>query len=281
MVKPESAGGWGLDGVWSDDFHHELRRYLTGDHEGVFHDFRGSLDDLADDDQPGLALLRTLLGLPGVRPGHRPGRPGAAAVRLLHPEPRPHRQPGAWASGSTIRSTSPLTARRRPCCCAPPATPLLFMGQEWAASTPFLFFTDHEPELGEKVRHGRRHEFRHHPSSRDPAQAARIPDCQNPDTFLRLQAGLVRGLRRRPRGHAPLLPAPAPSARRRAGAAHRTAAAPATAGPSSDEAIVARPRRRTRDRRCSWSPGFEARGPSPRRNTRLGHHPAGRSGTSS
>jgi len=41
-----AEGGWGLDGVWSDDFHHELRRYLVGDSEGAFRDFRGSVADL-------------------------------------------------------------------------------------------------------------------------------------------------------------------------------------------------------------------------------------------
>src|SRR5271166_6656547 len=47
MVRAKSEGGWGLDGLWSDDFHHELRRYLVGDSDGAFRDFRGSLADLA------------------------------------------------------------------------------------------------------------------------------------------------------------------------------------------------------------------------------------------
>jgi maltooligosyltrehalose trehalohydrolase len=47
MVRAESEGGWGLDGLWSDDFHHELRRYLVGDSEGAFRDFRGRVPDLA------------------------------------------------------------------------------------------------------------------------------------------------------------------------------------------------------------------------------------------
>src|SRR5206468_4283444 len=47
LVTPEERGGWGLDGVWSDDFHHEMRRLLTGDHEGYYQDFSGTVQDLA------------------------------------------------------------------------------------------------------------------------------------------------------------------------------------------------------------------------------------------
>jgi len=64
-----------------------------------------------------------------------------------------------------------------------PMTPLLFMGQEWAASTPFLFFTDHEPDLGEKVRAGRRSEFKHFDAFADEAMRERIPDPQAKKTF--------------------------------------------------------------------------------------------------
>src|SRR5262249_46215092 len=64
-----------------------------------------------------------------------------------------------------------------------PATPLLFMGQEWAASSPFLFFTDHHGELGRQVTEGRRREFRHFSAFTDPATRERIPDPQAAATF--------------------------------------------------------------------------------------------------
>jgi maltooligosyltrehalose trehalohydrolase len=67
-------------------------------------------------------------------------------------------------------------------CC--PATPLLFMGQEWAASTPFLFFTDHHKSLGQKVTEGRRQEFKNFSAFSDPATRNRIPDPQAESTFL-------------------------------------------------------------------------------------------------
>jgi maltooligosyltrehalose trehalohydrolase len=66
-----------------------------------------------------------------------------------------------------------------------PMTPLLFMGQEWAASTPFQFFTDHEAELGQKISAGRRAEFQHFQSFADPTARDRIPDPQAEETFLR------------------------------------------------------------------------------------------------
>jgi maltooligosyltrehalose trehalohydrolase len=64
-----------------------------------------------------------------------------------------------------------------------PMTPLLFMGQEWAASTPFLFFTDFEPDLGRKVMEGRRREFQDFPEFASPGAAERIPDPQADKTF--------------------------------------------------------------------------------------------------
>jgi maltooligosyltrehalose trehalohydrolase len=66
-----------------------------------------------------------------------------------------------------------------------PMTPLLFMGQEWAATAPFLFFTDHEAALGEQVSRGRREEFKHFAAFQDPSRRAAIPDPQAATTFER------------------------------------------------------------------------------------------------
>jgi maltooligosyltrehalose trehalohydrolase len=64
-----------------------------------------------------------------------------------------------------------------------PYTPLIFMGQEWAASSPFLYFTDHNADLGRKVTAGRRREFRHFAAFRDPAVRKKIPSPQAEETF--------------------------------------------------------------------------------------------------
>jgi maltooligosyltrehalose trehalohydrolase len=78
--------------------------------------------------------------------------------------------PAAWRAASTLLLTSPMT-------------PLLFMGQEWAASTPFQYFTDLEPELGKLVTEGRRKEFKAFPEFADPAAREAIPDPQASSTF--------------------------------------------------------------------------------------------------
>ncbi|MBA2242908.1 MAG: DUF3459 domain-containing protein, partial [Chthoniobacterales bacterium] len=67
--------------------------------------------------------------------------------------------------------------------CLVPYTPMLFMGQEWSASSPFQFFTDHAVELGKLVTEGRRREFRHFTAFRDPEVLKRIPDPQAQSTF--------------------------------------------------------------------------------------------------
>ena len=66
-----------------------------------------------------------------------------------------------------------------------PETPLIFMGQEWAATTPFLYFTDHHAELGRAVTEGRRAEFAAFSAFADPAARDRIPDPQSPETMKR------------------------------------------------------------------------------------------------
>jgi maltooligosyltrehalose trehalohydrolase len=68
--------------------------------------------------------------------------------------------------------------------CLAPQTPMLFMGQEWSASTPFQFFTDHKGDLGKAITEGRRREFRNFPAFRDPESRERIPDPQGEETFL-------------------------------------------------------------------------------------------------
>jgi maltooligosyltrehalose trehalohydrolase len=80
-------------------------------------------------------------------------------------------RPEVWRAMSVVLLTAPMT-------------PLLFMGQEWAASTPFQYFTDLEPELGRAVTEGRRGEFKAFPEFASPDAGRRIPDPQAESTFL-------------------------------------------------------------------------------------------------
>jgi maltooligosyltrehalose trehalohydrolase len=182
MVRERRIGGWGLDGVWADDFHHIMRRILAGDEEGYYEDFRDSVGDLAVTVARGWFYTGQVSRHLGVCRGSDPrGVPLHKFVICL----QNHDQIGNRAFGD--RLSHRIDAARYRAATAvlllAPETPLLFMGQEWAASTPFLYFTDHGPELGEQVVHGRRREFERFSDFRDPDMRKRIPSPQAADTF--------------------------------------------------------------------------------------------------
>ena len=183
MVKPESEGGWGLDAVWADDFHHQMRRLLAGDHEGYYRDYTGSTADLATTIRKGWFYCGQHSVQRQVPRGTDPA--GIPSPRFLFCLQN-HDQVGNRALGERLHHQIEAAAFRAAStlllCC--PQTPMLFMGQEWAAGTPFLFFTDHREELGRKVTEGRRREFRHFSAFADPQKRDRIPDPQDPATFL-------------------------------------------------------------------------------------------------
>ena len=183
MLRAEPEGGWGLDAVWSDDFHHQLRRYLTGDDEGVFRDFRGTVPDLVATINNGWLFC----GAYSIhRRYHRGTDPAGLAPRRFVFTIQNHDRIGNRAFGERLNHQVDLATYRAASALllGTAATPLLFMGQEWAASAPFLFFTDHEPELGRRVEVGRRHEFRHYRAFTDPATLERLPPIQAESTFL-------------------------------------------------------------------------------------------------
>ncbi|MFJ8476319.1 malto-oligosyltrehalose trehalohydrolase [Kitasatospora sp. NPDC094011] len=175
------AGGHGLTAQWSDDFHHALHCALTGESQGYYGDFaRAPLAALAK------ALRHGFFhdgGWSTFRErGH--GRPfGSTAGHRLLGYLQTHDQVGNRALGDRI-STS-LPPGRLACGAAlvltSPFTPMLFMGEEWGAATPWQYFTDHtDPELAEAVRRGRRREFAEHGWT-----AEAVPDPQEPATLLR------------------------------------------------------------------------------------------------
>lgn len=182
IVRPPAAGGWGFDGAWSDDFHHEVRRHLTGDSDGYFADFTGSAEDIATTVQRGWFFSGEFAEYFGEPRGTDPtGLPPQAFTIFT----QNHDQVGNRAYGqrlhhdvdeATWRATSVLLLTA-------PEMPLLFMGQEWAASTPFRYFTDHNEELGRLVTEGRRREFKRFRAFSSPEARERIPDPQAPATF--------------------------------------------------------------------------------------------------
>ena len=182
LVQPRGAGGFGMDGVWADDLHHQIRRALTGEKDGYYADYSGTAEDIA-------ATLRNGWFYCG-QPSPRRRVPRGTDPAGLDPARfvvciQNHDQIGNRAFGERLNMQIDQAAYRAASALLllAPQTPLLYMGQEWAASSPFLYFTDHNPELGALVTEGRRKEFRHFTAFTDPNIRTRIPDPQSTATF--------------------------------------------------------------------------------------------------
>ncbi|MGW1176106.1 malto-oligosyltrehalose trehalohydrolase [Kitasatospora sp. NPDC002543] len=181
-TAPREAGGRGLTAQWSDDFHHALHCALTGESQGYYGDFaRQPLAALAKTLTRGFFHDGTWSSFRGRTHG-RPFTPLGDGHRLLG-YLQTHDQVGNRALGDRV-STS-LSPGRLACGAAlvltSPFTPMLFMGEEWGAATPWQYFTDHtDPGLAEAVRQGRRREFTGHGWA-----AEAVPDPQEPATLLR------------------------------------------------------------------------------------------------
>ncbi|GGZ34708.1 malto-oligosyltrehalose trehalohydrolase [Streptomyces inusitatus] len=179
-TTPAEAGGIGLHAQWNDDFHHALHTALTGESQGYYADFARA---------PMAALAKTLTraffhdGTYSSFRGRVHGRPVDPARTPAHRfigYAQTHDQIGNRALGDRLsRSLDPGTLA----CAAAlvltgPFTPMLFMGEEWGARTPWQFFTDHtDPGLARAVREGRRAEFAAHGWA-----VLDVPDPQDPAT---------------------------------------------------------------------------------------------------
>ncbi|MFG1881734.1 malto-oligosyltrehalose trehalohydrolase [Micromonospora sp. NPDC049102] len=180
LITPREAGGFGLHAQWNDDAHHALHTLLTGERQGYYGDF-GSLETLSDVLTGGFFHAGTWSSFRNRHHG-RPldsRVPGHRLVAYL----QNHDQIGNRATGDRISASlsSALVRVGAMLLLTAPFTPMLFMGEEWAASTPWQFFTSHpEPELASAVRTGRRREFASHGWPEGD-----VPDPQDPETFVR------------------------------------------------------------------------------------------------
>lgn len=172
LVTPPEAGGLGLDASWNDDLHHALHAALTGERQAYYADF-GSMAAIAK-------ALTEVYFHNGTwssfrRRSHgRPVDPRLPRSRFVV-SLQNHDQVGNRAAGDRLPAYA-LTLGA-PLVLLSPYTPLIFMGEEWAAGTPWCYFTDHqEPELGRAVTEGRRREHGH---------AEEVPDPQDPTTYAR------------------------------------------------------------------------------------------------
>jgi maltooligosyltrehalose trehalohydrolase len=181
LVTPRAAGGYGLTAQWDDDIHHCLHATLTGERQGYYADF-GALPELA-------RTLRTVFFHDGRwssfrqrshgRPVDTAHLPGWKFVSYL----QNHDQVGNRATGDRISATlSPgLLACGAALVLCTPYTPMIFMGEEWGATTPFQFFSFMpDAQLQEAVRRGRYAEFAEHGWDETD-----VPDPNDEQTFQR------------------------------------------------------------------------------------------------
>ncbi len=178
LVRSRDAGGDGLDAAWADDWHHALHVALTGERSGYYEDF--SSPELLG------KALRQAWVYDGMWSRHmdktRGRKPTGVPAHAFVVAAQNHDQVGNRAAGERLAAL--VDEGRLKAAAAllltTPFTPLLFQGEEWAASTPFLYFTDHaDPGLGNAVAEGRRREFAAFGWTRE------VPDPQDLYTFER------------------------------------------------------------------------------------------------
>lgn len=178
IVQPRDGGGYGLDAVWSDDLHHALHAFFTGERNGYFQDF-GAPEQIVRALNEGFVFqgeaFQFWQGRPRGSSSHN--MPAPAHVICI----QNHDQVGNRAKGERFSVLVPRGARMLAAALLllAPQTPLVFMGQEYDETNPFQFFTDYgDPALRKAVTDGRRAEF----SDFDFSQ---VPDPQDPATFQR------------------------------------------------------------------------------------------------
>lgn len=189
LVRPHSEGGDDLDALWNDDMHHSALVALTGRHEAYYSDYRGRPQEFISAAKYGYLFQgqpytwqEAPRGMPtfGVPPG--------AFVGFLEN----HDQVSNSAFGERVRlHTSPGRYRAMTALLMlGPWTPMLFQGQEFGASSPFVYFSDMSGELGEAIRAGRFKFLAQFSSLADAEIQKQLPDPSNPETFARCKLDL-------------------------------------------------------------------------------------------
>lgn len=178
MVRSRSSGGYGLNAIWSDDFHHTVHAFFTGERKGYYQDF-GAPEQIVKALNEGFVFQ-------GEPFRFWKGRPrGTSSREMLLPSHviciQNHDQVGNRALGERLSVLVPRGVRMLTAALLllAPETPLLFMGQEFDETNPFQFFTDYgDPALQKAVTEGRRNEFK-------DFDFKTVPDPQDPATFER------------------------------------------------------------------------------------------------
>ena len=184
LLRDAAGGGYGLDAVWNDDFHHSAVVALTGRREAYYHDYKGSPQELISCAKYGLLFQgqyyvwqKKARGTPAF------GLPPGSFVAYLEN----HDQVANTGFGRRLhQTTSPGRYRAMTAfLLLGPATPMLFQGQEFGASSPFLYFADQKPELHDAITGGRREFLSQFASLKDPEIAAQLASPVDAATFER------------------------------------------------------------------------------------------------
>jgi len=184
LVRDASGRAPSFTAQWNDDLHHALHVLVTGERDGYYADFG---------ERPSLCLGRALaegFAWQGEPSAYRAGRARGEPSGHLPPDAfvtflQNHDQIGNRAFGERLDALAPPEAVEAAVAVLllAPSIPLVFMGEEWAASEPFLYFCDFDPPLAEQVREGRRREFARFERFRDASARERIPDPGAPATW--------------------------------------------------------------------------------------------------
>jgi maltooligosyltrehalose trehalohydrolase len=182
LVRPPARGGYGVDALWNDDFHHSAIVALTGRNEAYYEDHQGVPQEFVSAAKYGYLFQGQYYAHQGKRRGML-GIDLAPAAYITFIEN--HDQVANSPAGLRLhRLTSPGRLRAMTALfLLMPGTPMLFQGQEFAASAPFLYFADHNPELAPLVREGRHAFLRQFPSIDSAAMREQLADPGAVETF--------------------------------------------------------------------------------------------------
>jgi maltooligosyltrehalose trehalohydrolase len=181
LISPQPQG-IGIDAAWADDFHHVVKVALTNERFAHFRSYEGTPQELLETIENGW-LFRGQ-----VYPQWK--KPRGTACAALPPAKfvyciSNHDQVGNRPLGERLNHivSAEAYAAASALLCLLPYTPMIWMGQEWATSTTFCFFTDHAGEIGANVSKGRLKEFQHYGADFGEDVLKRMPDPQDPQTF--------------------------------------------------------------------------------------------------
>ncbi len=184
LLRPRSAGGCGLNALWNDDYHHSAQVALTGRNEAYYSDYLGNPQEFVSMLKHGFLYQGQRYSWQKKRRGTPTlDQPPAAFVVFLQNHDQVANSGRGWrchqlTSPGRFRALTALTLLG-------PNTPLLFQGQEFCSSSPFLFFADHKPDLARLVAAGRRQFLSQFPTIAQPNMQQNLASPEAPETFQR------------------------------------------------------------------------------------------------